>query len=67
CSICNRDPPKYTCPRCSYRTCSLTCSKAHKAKFECSGERDPTGYIPLKDVNHGIWADDYKWLEEGRR
>lgn len=66
CEICGQ-PPKYTCPRCEKRTCSLACTKTHKAQDECSGTRDPTSYVPLNAVGHASWGDDYKWLEEGRR
>lgn len=66
CSIC-ASPPKYTCPGCSRKSCSLTCSKTHKEKFQCDGKRDITAYVPLKEVNEGVWSDDYRWLEESRR
>ncbi|WWC66548.1 uncharacterized protein I206_100451 [Kwoniella pini CBS 10737] len=66
CTICSI-PPKYTCPRCSKRTCSLECSKKHKIKDECNGIRDPTAFVPLNQYSQGAWSDDYKWLEEGRR
>ena len=66
CTICS-NPPKYTCPKCSSRTCSLVCFKSHKSRDDCDGQRDPTAYVSLKDVGQGNWADDYRWLEEGRR
>lgn len=45
CPFCNESPPKYRCPACDARTCSLKCSKRHKAYKQCSGTRDPTAYI----------------------
>ncbi|WWD18001.1 hypothetical protein CI109_102448 [Kwoniella shandongensis] len=66
CAICSQ-PAKYTCPRCSFRTCSLPCSKTHKSRDSCSGVRDPAKYVPLKEYGQGAWSDDYRWLEEGRR
>ncbi|WWC86087.1 uncharacterized protein L201_000958 [Kwoniella dendrophila CBS 6074] len=66
CVVCYT-PPKYTCPRCSKRTCSLECSKKHKSMDECNGIRDPTSFVPLNQYGQGVWSDDYKWLEEGRR
>ncbi|WVF70768.1 hypothetical protein IAT40_005562 [Kwoniella sp. CBS 6097] len=66
CVICS-NPPKYTCPRCSTKTCSLPCSKAHKTQESCSGVRDPAAFVSLKEYGQGVWSDDYKWLEEGRR
>ncbi len=66
CALCS-SPSLYTCPRCSLRTCSLPCSRLHKSRSSCTGERDPTAYVRLRDVGQGVWADDYRWLEEGRR
>jgi hypothetical protein len=37
--------PKYKCPRCSSRNCSLPCYKRHKILADCSGIRDPTAYV----------------------
>lgn len=39
CSNCRMNTPKYTCPGCSRRTCSLACVKQHKARVPCSGVR----------------------------
>ncbi|WRT63991.1 uncharacterized protein IL334_000918 [Kwoniella shivajii] len=66
CTICS-SPPKYTCPKCSARSCSLLCSKTHKTRDECDGIRDPAAFVPLNQYGQGAWSDDYKWLEEGRR
>uniref|UniRef100_A0A158Q376 HIT-type domain-containing protein n=1 Tax=Dracunculus medinensis TaxID=318479 RepID=A0A158Q376_DRAME len=33
CDICLKELRKYRCPKCSYRTCSLICSKLHKEKL----------------------------------
>lgn len=66
CSICSQ-PPKYTCPRCSLKTCSLSCTKTHKAEYSCSGTRDPTSFVTLKEFKQGDWGDDFRWLEDGRR
>ncbi|VDM83890.1 unnamed protein product [Strongylus vulgaris] len=30
CTICQKVPHKYRCPRCDLRTCSVDCSKKHK-------------------------------------
>ncbi|WVW82112.1 hypothetical protein I302_104117 [Kwoniella bestiolae CBS 10118] len=67
CSACSSSTPKYTCPRCSKRSCSLACTKKHKSTDKCSGVRDPTSFVPLTAYGQGAWSDDYKWLEEGRR
>lgn len=66
CAMCPNEP-KYTCPRCSLRTCSLTCSKAHKEKKGCSGVRDPAAFVPLAKYTQGTWDGDYALLEATRR
>ncbi|KAL4898903.1 hypothetical protein BDW74DRAFT_120796 [Aspergillus multicolor] len=45
CAICHIQPPKYRCPRCSIRTCSLPCTRRHKLWSQCSGVRDPAAYL----------------------
>ena len=44
CAICHVNAIKYTCPRCSIHTCSLTCVKRHKQYAQCSGVRNPAAY-----------------------
>ena len=44
------NPPKYKCPRCAIRTCSLQCIKRHKLLSECSGVRNPAEYRKRKDL-----------------
>ncbi|CCE63235.1 hypothetical protein TPHA_0E01400 [Tetrapisispora phaffii CBS 4417] len=39
CEICGLEDFKYKCPKCFRKTCSLACSKKHKADFACDGER----------------------------
>ncbi|RDW61758.1 uncharacterized protein DSM5745_10430 [Aspergillus mulundensis] len=45
CAICHIQPPKYRCPRCSTRTCSLPCTRRHKLWSQCSGIRDTAAYL----------------------
>ncbi|RCI17048.1 hypothetical protein L249_2322 [Ophiocordyceps polyrhachis-furcata BCC 54312] len=65
CSVCNAAEPKYTCPRCQRRSCSVECVKNHKARSSCSGKRDETAYVPVselrtvKGINH-----DYNFLQK---
>ncbi|RUS17144.1 hypothetical protein BC937DRAFT_90371 [Endogone sp. FLAS-F59071] len=47
CHQCHANLPKYKCPRCSMRTCSLECSKQHKVTTACSGERSKTHFVPM--------------------
>ncbi|KAI5466979.1 hypothetical protein BGZ63DRAFT_370065 [Mariannaea sp. PMI_226] len=63
CSICHVCPPKYKCPRCTIRTCSLACIKKHKAWSECTGERDATAYVPPAKLKTPAGIDhDYNFL-----
>ncbi|KAL4949124.1 hypothetical protein BDW69DRAFT_203049 [Aspergillus filifer] len=50
CAICHLQPPKYKCPRCSLRSCSLLCTKKHKAWSQCSGIRDPGAYVRRSEL-----------------
>ncbi|KAJ5893677.1 Zinc finger HIT-type [Penicillium taxi] len=50
CSICHLNPPKYRCPRCFIRTCSLPCTRRHKLWSECSGVRDPAAFVRRNDL-----------------
>ncbi|CAG7925493.1 unnamed protein product [Penicillium olsonii] len=50
CAICHVVPPKYKCPRCSIRTCSLPCTRRHKLWSECSGVRDPAAYLKRNEL-----------------
>ncbi|KAI2817527.1 hypothetical protein CBS115989_5975 [Aspergillus niger] len=50
CSICHLQPPKYRCPRCSTRTCSLPCTRRHKLWSQCSGVRDPAAYLRRSEL-----------------
>ncbi|RHZ58425.1 hypothetical protein CDV55_104049 [Aspergillus turcosus] len=50
CTICHINTPKYRCPRCSTRTCSLPCSRRHKLWSQCSGVRDPAAYLKRSEL-----------------
>jgi hypothetical protein len=67
CPICYTNPPKYRCPRCSMRTCSMECSKAHKIRAACSGTRDPAKYIPRKEMKASTIDMDYQFLKSVRK
>ncbi|VDK82624.1 unnamed protein product [Onchocerca ochengi] len=64
CDMCRKDSWKYRCPRCSFRTCSLLCSKEHKVKYDCSGERDKSFDVlkRLVDYSPSVAVDDEKFL-----
>ncbi|KIY73320.1 hypothetical protein CYLTODRAFT_485487 [Cylindrobasidium torrendii FP15055 ss-10] len=68
CPICSVNPTKYTCPRCSTPSCSLSCSKEHKVQASCSGERNKAAYVPMNKYGWGQMMNDYTYLEDvGRR
>ncbi|KAK4140798.1 uncharacterized protein C8A04DRAFT_14623 [Dichotomopilus funicola] len=63
CSICHAQPPKYRCPRCSARTCSVPCIQKHKARADCDGQRNPRAFMPLKQLKTASGVDhDYNFL-----
>ncbi|KAH7054472.1 hypothetical protein B0J12DRAFT_570003 [Macrophomina phaseolina] len=63
CSVCNRNPPKYCCPRDSVRTCSLPCYKRHQQWAQCNGKRDPAAFVKRADLATPRGIDhDYNFL-----
>uniref|UniRef100_A0A915B982 Box C/D snoRNA protein 1 n=1 Tax=Parascaris univalens TaxID=6257 RepID=A0A915B982_PARUN len=67
CDICEREPFKYRCPRCSLRTCSLPCLKLHKEQLKCNGQRDPATFGAIKrlaDFTASIAVNDRKFLNK---
>ncbi|KAG9239163.1 hypothetical protein BJ875DRAFT_449085 [Amylocarpus encephaloides] len=63
CTICRINIPRYTCPKCSVQTCSLSCSRRHKLWSECSGIRDPTVFKPRSELCTPSGIDhDYNFL-----
>jgi len=63
CPICYTSPPKYRCPRCSMRTCSLECTQAHKVRASCSGIRDPAKFIPKREFKPSTIDMDFNFLK----
>lgn len=64
CQTCQKDDWKYTCPRCLVHSCSLTCVLQHKKEANCSGIRDKTSYVPLREYNESHMMSDYTYLED---
>ncbi|KAK3684019.1 hypothetical protein B0T22DRAFT_268688 [Podospora appendiculata] len=63
CSICHAQPPKYKCPRCGARTCSLACIQKHKTRADCDGIRNPTAYVPISQLRTAAGVDhDYNFI-----
>jgi hypothetical protein len=67
CTICHQNPIKYTCPRCSRRTCSLPCCLKHKKTWNCTGQRDRVSFKSLDAMNDLDLLSDYRFLEEVQR
>ncbi|KAJ2801963.1 Box C/D snoRNA accumulation [Coemansia guatemalensis] len=67
CEQCDKVSAKYKCPGCMVRTCSLTCSKAHKAKTGCSGQRDRIGFVKRGDYDANTMMSDYGLLQDFTR
>lgn len=56
--------PKYRCPRCTTRTCSLPCYKRHQQRASCSGKRDPAAYVKKSQLATPSSIDrDYNYLK----
>lgn len=63
CSICHIEPPKYRCPRCGARTCSVGCIQKHKARADCDGVRNPRAFLPLAQLKTDAGIDhDFNFL-----
>ena len=67
CAMCEEHPPKYTCPGCGRKTCSLACVNRHKETFACTGKRDRTGFVKRGELSYDTLKSDYKFLEEMQR
>lgn len=52
CGICSENLPKYRCPACRIRYCSLGCFKKHKTDDSCQQVKDTTPPVttPLPEV-----------------
>jgi hypothetical protein len=49
CARCG-EAAKYRCPGCELVTCSLACTKEHKAALGCSGKRPRTTFVDIHDL-----------------
>ena len=67
CMLCKQNVFKYTCPRCFYKTCSVACVKAHKAKFNCNGQRDKFKKVSSQqDYNEKCFYRDINYMKLAR-
>lgn len=67
CSVCCSQKPRYKCPACGMRTCSLECVKQHKIETNCSGKRDATEKVQKKMMGDRMLLSDYRFLEDANR
>ncbi|KAL6771756.1 hypothetical protein ACKKBG_A27700 [Auxenochlorella protothecoides x Auxenochlorella symbiontica] len=64
CATCGKGLAKYRCPRCTTRSCSLECVKAHKQQSGCSGKRDRTAFLGRAQLDERSLLSDLRFLEE---
>lgn len=64
--VCQSVMSKYTCPACSIHFCSLECSRSHKLQTRCTGKRDRTGHVELRDFTDKHLLSDYRFLEDAK-
>ncbi|XP_062081380.1 uncharacterized protein LOC133786187 [Humulus lupulus] len=67
CEECKLKDSKYKCPGCAFRSCSLSCVKAHKQRTGCTGKRSRTHFVPLSQFDDNQLISDYNLLEEVKR
>jgi hypothetical protein len=67
CAVCRSCDAKYTCPRCSLRSCSAACVTRHKAESGCSGKRETTAFAPLSSMTDATLRSDLVLLEDTER
>ncbi|CAF98535.1 unnamed protein product [Tetraodon nigroviridis] len=54
CNVCSEQTPKYRCPACKIRYCSLVCYKKHKEVCVPSEQQSPSE--PTVDLNTDPWT-----------
>uniref|UniRef100_A0AC34FE44 HIT-type domain-containing protein n=1 Tax=Panagrolaimus sp. ES5 TaxID=591445 RepID=A0AC34FE44_9BILA len=63
CQQCGLVKSKYTCPKCSFRTCSLPCVKLHKEANNCDGQRKPFEVVKkFSQFDDNISVKDQEYL-----
>lgn len=64
CDVCRTQRPKYTCPACSLRTCSLVCVKQHKQERDCNGRQPKPDFIPLARMTDDSITLDARLIQD---
>ncbi|KXX82297.1 Box C/D snoRNA protein 1 [Madurella mycetomatis] len=68
CSICHAQAPKYKCPGCGARTCSVACVQKHKTRADCDGVRNPRAFMPLSQLRTDAGIDhDFNFISSIER
>ncbi|KAJ7997385.1 hypothetical protein DPEC_G00228440 [Dallia pectoralis] len=62
CNVCSGDTPKYRCPACRIRYCSLSCYKTHKANDTCQPLR--RSLPPAQELNASYSNAEETWTVE---
>lgn len=65
--MCSHELAKYCCPKCEVKTCALECLNIHKKELNCTGIRDKTKFVPLREMTEKDFMSDYCFLEECTR
>lgn len=67
CGVCSSASSKYRCPGCEFITCSLACTKEHRAQSGCKGTRDRTAFVPISRFNEQHLLSDINLLNDFAR
>lgn len=63
CEQCGLVKSKYTCPKCGFRTCSLSCVKLHKEVSNCDGQRQQFDAVKkASQYNDEVSVKDQEFL-----
>ncbi|GAA5878890.1 hypothetical protein JCM16303_007221 [Sporobolomyces ruberrimus] len=64
CQTCNTTPARYSCPACSFPSCSLACSTSHKTAKDCTGIAPPVWSRPIQanEMNWGSLMRDQSYI-----
>ncbi|GAA5928253.1 uncharacterized protein JCM15063_003832 [Sporobolomyces koalae] len=64
CQTCHTNPARYSCPACSFPSCSLACSTSHKTAKECTGIAPPvwSRSIQANEMDWGSLMRDQSYI-----
>ncbi|KAL8581219.1 hypothetical protein ACOMHN_038319 [Nucella lapillus] len=63
CVECGSDTPKYKCPACLSKYCSVACCKSHKAKG-CSSDKKEKAREPVQETSLTTGLEDLEHSED---